>query len=336
MSHPVSTQPSTPVTLDNSLLARARSIIDIEIEALEQLKHQLDEQFLQAIDLLEACTGRVIVTGMGKSGIIGKKIAATLSSTGTPAYFLHPAEGSHGDLGVMMRGDTILAISNSGETPEILNILPTIKRFGLPLIAMTGKLDSTLAQRSDVVLSIAVKQEACPLGLAPTASTTATLALGDTLAVTLLERKGFTEEDFAVFHPAGALGKRLLLRVEDLMQQGDDLPIVPLQTSFLDALLVMSAKKLGMTLVIDDNGILAGILTDGDVRRALMQYPDAHQIPLQTVMTKNPKTIEADALAVSALRLMEEHKITVLSVPTSDGKPHGVLHLHDILKTGIS
>lgn len=343
MSQPVS-QPASPVaapipqqpTGQDILLAKARGIVDIEIQALEDLKSQLDEQFVKAVEMIEACPGRVIITGMGKSGLIGKKIAATLSSTGTPSYFLHPAEGSHGDLGTLMKQDIVIAISNSGESPEILNILPLLKRFGVPLIAMTGKLNSTLAQQSDVVLNIAVRQEACPLGLAPTASTTATLALGDTLAVVLLERRGFSEEDFAMFHPAGSLGKRLLLKVKDLMHQGDALPVVPLDTPFLDALMEVSLKKLGMAIVVDNTGCMQGILTDGDVRRALSKFENPRTIQLTDIITRSPKLVEPDDLAVSALRLMEEHKITVLVSCDANNRPIGAVHLHDILKTGIS
>ncbi len=320
----------------DALLARARGIVDIEIQALEDLKAQLNEQFIQAVELIEACKGRVIVTGMGKSGLIGKKIAATLSSTGTPSYFLHPAEGSHGDLGMLMKQDVVIAISNSGETPEILGILPLVKRFGVPLIGMTGKASSTLAQQSDLVLNIAVRQEACPLGLAPTASTTATLALGDTLAVVLLERRNFSEEDFALFHPAGNLGKRLLLRVEDVMHTGAQLPVVSVATPFLEALMEVSSKKLGMAIVVDESGVMLGVLTDGDVRRALTRFSDPRTIPLAEVITRSPKQVERDELAVTALRRMEEHKITVLVSCSPEGKPMGVVHMHDILKTGIS
>lgn len=328
-------QPGQPSSGD-VLLSKARAIVDIEIQALEDLKAQLDAQFVRAVDLMETCKGRVIITGMGKSGLIGKKIAATLSSTGTPAYFLHPAEGSHGDLGMMMKQDVVIAISNSGETPEILGILPLVKRFGVPLIGMTGKANSTLAQQSDVVLNIAVRQEACPLGLAPTASTTATLALGDTLAVVLLERRGFSEEDFAMFHPAGNLGKRLLLKAQDVMHSGIALPLVSVNTPFLEALMEVSSKKLGMAIVLDEAGRMQGVLTDGDVRRALTRFSDPREIPLVDVMTRSPKLVAPDELAVTALRRMEEHKITVLVSCTPDGKPLGVVHLHDILKTGIS
>ncbi len=320
----------------SSLLDRAKNTIDIEIEALHDLKTQLDKNFVQAIQQIERIKGRVIITGMGKSGLVGKKIAATLSSTGTPALFLHPAEGTHGDLGAIMAEDIVIGISNSGETPEILGVLPLVKRFGIPLIAMTGNLNSTLAKRSDAVLNIAVKQEACPMGLAPTASTTATMALGDALAIVLLERKGFTPEDFALFHPAGALGKRLLLKVEDVMHTDEAIPAVNNQTPFLDALAEINTKRLGFTLVLDNSQSILGILTDGDVRRALSQGLDLKTTPITRIMTQSPKTIQADALAVSALRKMEEHKIMMLIITDAEGTSRGVVHMHDILKTGIT
>ena len=338
---PIPKSAPASATEAQTLLLRARGVIDVEIEALEGIKSRLDKGFEQSIGLIEAATnpstgGRVIVTGMGKSGLIGKKIAATLSSTGTPAYFLHPAEGSHGDLGLVSKNDVVLAISNSGETPEILGILPLIKRLGLPMIAMTGKPASTLGQQSEAILDISVVREACPLTLAPTASTTATLAMGDALAVVLLERKNFTPDDFALFHPAGALGKRLLLRVSDLMHTGEALPVIPLETPFMDALLTMTEKKLGMVILLNATGSMTGILTDGDVRRALMKYPDTRSIVVSEVMTQSPKTIDSAALAVSALRVMEECKITVLVVLNAEQQPQGVVHMHDILKTGIS
>lgn len=334
--NPLESKSVNEVKPDTALLERARSIVDIEIQALEDLKTQMDTDFIRAINRIEACTGRVIITGMGKSGLIGKKIAATLSSTGTPSYFLHPAEGSHGDLGTLMKQDIVIAISNSGETPEILGILPLLKRFGVPLIAMTGKLNSTLAQQSDIVLNIAVRQEACPLGLAPTASTTSTLALGDTLAVVLLERRGFSESDFAMFHPAGNLGKRLLLKVKDVMHAGDSLPLVNLDSPFLDALMEVSLKKMGMAIVVNQNGLVQGILTDGDVRRALTRFDNPRDIRLADVMTLSPKQIHPEELAVTALRIMEDHKITVLISCSPAGQAIGAVHLHDILKTGIT
>jgi arabinose-5-phosphate isomerase len=332
---------SIPSTLSSeeseAALKHARQVIALEIEGLEAIQQQLNEDFVRAVTLIEHNgVGRVIVTGMGKSGLIGKKIAATLSSTGTPASFLHPAEGSHGDLGSLMRHDIVIAISNSGETPEILSILPLIKRFDVPLIAMTGKTHSTLAQQADCVLNIAVPQEACPLGLAPTTSTTATLALGDALAIVLLERRGFSEDDFALFHPAGNLGKRLLLRVRELIHTGDSLPCLSVNASFLDALVLMSEKKLGVALIVDEAGRMLGILTDGDVRRALMRFDDPRQIPLANILTKNPKKIGLDELAVSALRKMQESQITVLVHCNVDNRPVGVLHLHDLLKAGLS
>jgi arabinose-5-phosphate isomerase len=317
-------------------LDSARSVFDVEIDALKTVRQNLDAHFVQAISLLEKCQGRVVITGMGKSGIIGKKIAATLSSTGTPSLFLHPAEGSHGDLGVLTRQDVVIAISNSGETPEILGILPLIKRFGVSLISMTGKPESTLGQQGDCVLNIAVPREACPLGLAPTASTTATLAMGDALAVTLLERRGFSEEDFALFHPAGSLGKRLLLRVQDLMHTDNTLPLITENTPFLDALVAVSEKKLGVGIITDNQGQMVGILTDGDVRRALTRFEDPRQIPLTDIITRSPKTIEADELAVTALRLMENHQITVLVINNDQQKPIGLIHLHDLLKAGLA
>lgn len=317
------------------ILAQARRVLTVEIEALEGMCARLDGQFETAIALLEACTGRVIVTGMGKSGLIAKKIAATFSSTGTPAYFLHPGEGMHGDLGMMMSNDVVIAISNSGETPELLQVLPVVKRFNLPLIAMTGNPDSTLARRSDVTLDISVEQEACPLNLAPTSSTTASLVMGDALAVVLMERKGFTPNDFAVFHPAGSLGKRLLLTVEEVMHSGDELPMVTLKTAFKEALLEITSKKLGITLVVDELGRTCGVITDGDVRRVLARDLDLSNLLVEQIYTPNPKTIQKDALAATALSVMEQHKITVLVINTPEGYPEGIVHLHDLLRTGI-
>jgi arabinose-5-phosphate isomerase len=323
-----------------SVLEQAKQVLAIERDAIEDLRQSLDDHFSKALQCLLACKGRVIVTGMGKSGHIGKKMAATFSSTGTPAFFLHPAEGSHGDSGVLMRNDVVLALSNSGETPEMLALLPVIKRMGLPIVAMTGKPQSTLAQHSTVHLNVAVQQEACPLGLAPTTSTTVALALGDALAVTLLTQKGFTPDDFALFHPAGSLGKRLLLTVRSVMRTGNNLPSVGLDTPFLEALLVISAHKLGMTLVLDEpQQTLLGILTDGDIRRALMQQADISQLSVQQVMTPQPKTIAVGALAATALQQMESAKITSLVVidPTCGATPApvGVVVMHDLLAAGL-
>jgi arabinose-5-phosphate isomerase len=325
----------TETMLQTDTLAQARRVLAVEIEALEHMKARLDDRFDQAIRLLEACHGRVIVTGMGKSGLIAKKIAATFSSTGTPAYFLHPGEGMHGDLGMMMAGDVVIAISNSGETPELLQILPVVKRFNIPLIGMTGNMNSTLSRRSDVVLDISVDQEACPLNLAPTSSTTTTLVMGDALAVVLMERKGFTPDDFAIFHPAGSLGKRLLLTVEEVMHQGDEIPMVTLDLPFKEALLEITSKKLGVTLVKNEQGYVCGLITDGDIRRVLTRETDIASLSVSDVYTANPKTIHKDALAAAALAVMEQHKITILAVTSPEGTAEGIVHLHDLLQTGI-
>ncbi len=317
-------------------IERVKYVVDVEIAGLHALQRQLTDDVDTALNAMQACTGRVVITGMGKSGLIGKKIAATLSSTGTPAIFLHPAEGSHGDLGTLTKNDVVIAISNSGETPEILAVLPLIKRFNLPLIAMTGKPGSTLGKQASAVLNVAVPQEACSLGLAPTASTTATLAMGDALAVVLLERNGFTSEDFALFHPAGSLGKRLLLRVDNVMHDGDAIPTVTLQTPFVDMLSEMNAKTLGLTLVVDDNGALIGVVTDGDIRRALSTEPNTSTLTVETMMGRAPKTINADALAVEALTLMETHKISALAVVNNANQPVGVIHIHDLIREGIA
>ena len=321
----------------SSPIEQAKQLIDIEIQGLQAIKANLTEDFTKAVSLIENLgVGRVIITGMGKSGLIGKKIAATLSSTGTPASFLHPAEGSHGDLGTLMRHDIVIAISNSGESPEILGILPLIQRFGVPLIAMTANVQSTLGQYADTILNISVPNEGCPLGLAPMASTTATAAMGDALAVALMERRGFSEADFALFHPAGSLGKRLLLRVKELTHMGAELPIATENTSFLEALILMSEKKLGVAIVVDKAGAMLGILTDGDVRRALTRFDDPREIRLLDVLTGNPKTIALDELAVTALRKMQESQITLLVTCDDQNRPLALLHLHDLLKAGLN
>ncbi len=325
-----------PETLSKpNAISLARQVIQEEMDALARLLSNLNGEFERAIDILEQCQGRVVITGMGKSGIIGRKMAATFSSTGTAAYFLHPAEGMHGDLGMMRPGDVVIAISNSGETSELLHVLPVVKHFGLPLIAMTGNPNSTLATRSDVTLDISVSKEACPLNLAPTASTTVSMVMGDALAITLMERKGFSANDFALFHPAGSLGKRLLLTVAEVMHAGEELPVVFLETPFKDALVEITSKKLGMTLVLDEAGKTCGIVTDGDVRRALGKDTDLAQLRVEDVCTWNPKSIHKEALAATALSLMEQHKITVLCVNQPDGVTEGIIHLHDLLKTGI-
>jgi arabinose-5-phosphate isomerase len=289
------------------------------------------------VEIILACSGRVVVTGMGKSGLICQKIAATMASTGTPALFLHPAEGVHGDLGMVARGDVVIAVSNSGETEELTRILPVIKRMALPLIAMAGKPDSTLARAGDVFLDISVKEEACPLQLAPTASTTATLAMGDALAVALLLKRGFREEDFALYHPGGALGKRLLLRVEDLMHGTGAIPVVSLETPLKDALYEISSKKLGITGVVDEKGNLVGVFTDGDLRRTIEKGVELLHRPISEFMNREPKRILSTQLAAKALQRMEEHAITSLFVFTSDDdrRPVGVIHLHDLLRAGV-
>jgi arabinose-5-phosphate isomerase len=320
------------------ILEEAKKVIRIEAEALLALADAINGEFKRAVELILASRGRVVVTGMGKSGLIGQKIASTMASTGTPAFFLHPAEGIHGDLGMIMRGDVVIAISNSGETEEVIRILPVIKRLGASLIAMSGNAGSTLAKAGDVFLDISVKEEACPLGLAPTASTTATLAMGDALAVALLLQRGFKAEDFALFHPGGALGKKLILRVEELMHKGDAVPLVREDTPMRDALFVITSKGLGITGVTDADGGLTGVITDGDLRRALEKGTDFLYNPAGELMKRNPKRIASDDLAASALQQMEEFSITSLFVfsDESGDRPVGVIHLHDLLKAGIA
>jgi len=319
------------------ILDAARKVIQIEAEAVQALAARLDDRFAKAVELILACSGRVVVTGMGKSGLICQKVAATMASTGTPTIFLHPAEGVHGDLGMLMKGDVVIAVSNSGETEEITRILPIIKRMGLPLIAMAGNSGSTLARAGDVFLDISIKEEACPLQLAPTASTTVTLAMGDALAVALLLQRGFQEEDFALFHPGGALGKRLLLRVEDLMHSGDAVPTVNAGTPLKDALYEISSKKLGITGIVDEQGVLIGVFTDGDLRRNIEQGIEVLNRPICELVVGKPKRILRTNLAAKSLQRMEEHQITSLFVFESEEglKPIGIIHLHDLLKAGV-
>lgn len=320
----------------NSINELAKDVLDIEAKAILRLKNNIGDDFDKAVDILYNCKGRVIVTGMGKSGLIGKKIAATMSSTGTPAYFLHPAESTHGDSGVITRNDVIIAISNSGETQELLNLLPLIKRFGCEMIGMTGNLNSTLAKTSEVTLDISVEREACPLGKAPTASTTATLAMGDALAVCLMEKKGFTKEDFLMYHPSGKLGKGLTYKVRDLMITGDKMPIVSDDETFTDVINTISEYKLGMAMVVDSDRKLSGVLTDGDIRRTVIKYHDISKLRIKDVMTSNPKRITSDAYAASALNLMEKFSITALAVVDENNVPVGVIHVHDLLRAGVA
>ncbi|RRW18546.1 KpsF/GutQ family sugar-phosphate isomerase [Stutzerimonas stutzeri] len=319
----------------SQLIETAQRTIRLEIEAVEQLNARIDASFVKACDLILACKGRVVVVGMGKSGHIGRKIAATLASTGTAAFFVHPAEASHGDMGMITQDDVVLALSNSGTTSEIVTLLPLIKRLGITLISMTGNPNSVLAKAAAVNLDASVAIEACPLNLAPTSSTTASLVLGDALAIALLEARGFTAEDFAFSHPGGALGRRLLLKVEHVMHTGERLPRVPRGTSLRDALLEMTQKGLGMTVIVETDGRLAGIFTDGDLRRALDKGVDVRQTLIDEVMTVHGKTANAEMLAAEALKIMEDHKISSLVVIDEQELPIGALNMHDLLRAGV-
>jgi arabinose-5-phosphate isomerase len=321
--------------MSNQYRTAALRAIEIEKSAIEALMDRIDDDFERACSVIMDCSGRVVVTGMGKSGHIGNKIAATLASTGTPAFFVHPGEASHGDLGMITSQDVVLAISNSGNTSEVLTILPLIKRMGAPLISMTGNAGSTLAREAVANLDISVAEEACPLGLAPTSSTTATLVMGDALAVALLEARGFSAEDFALSHPGGTLGRRLLLRVSDIMHTGDQLPRVREDTTLGAALLEISRKGLGMTTVVSRDGDLVGIFTDGDLRRSLDKSLDIHNTMIRDVMTRNGKTIEAHHLAAEALNIMEEMKINALPVTDEQDRLVGAINMHDLLRAGV-
>ncbi len=320
---------------NEELLALAGEVLEIEARAVDGLRARLDDAFVAACRLCLDTPGRIVVTGMGKSGHISGKIAATLASTGTPAFFMHPGEASHGDLGMITAQDVLLAVSNSGETEEVITILPLVKRMGASLITMTGNPGSTLAEAADVHLDVSVSEEACPLNLAPTASTTATLAMGDALAVALLKLRGFTAEDFALSHPSGSLGKRLILRVTDVMRTGSDMPAVAPGVKLTDGLLEMTQKGLGMTAVIDDQDRIAGIFTDGDLRRALDAGVDVHKTTMDEVMHSECTTISANVLAVEAVLLMEENKITALLVIDDDRRLVGALNVHDLFRAGI-
>lgn len=319
----------------NNFTEQARRVLEIEARAVQDLIPRLDSRFAQACELCLACAGRVVVTGMGKSGHVGGKIAATLASTGTPAFFVHPGEASHGDVGMITPKDLVVAVSNSGETAEIVTILPLLKRMGVELITLTGKSDSTLAEAATVNLDIAVDEEACPLNLSPTASTTAALAMGDALAVALLESRGFTREDFARSHPGGTLGRRLLLLVGDLMHTGEEVPKVAADTLLADGLIEMTAKGLGITAIVDASGNLEGVYTDGDLRRTLDNPVDVHATTMREVMTKNPKTVNPKLLAAEAVRLLEQHQITSLIVVDDDSSVVGALNVHDLFRAGV-
>ena len=317
------------------LISLGKAVIQTEADAVTDLLPRIDENFAEACNYMLRCKGRIVVTGMGKSGHIGNKIAATLASTGSPSFFVHPGEASHGDLGMITPQDVVLAMSNSGETGELVTIVPIIKRLGVPLISMTGNPDSTLAREADVALDISVRKEACPLGLAPTASTTATLAMGDALAVALLEARGFTEEDFARSHPGGSLGRRLLVHVNDIMHTGDRIPSVDINATLPETLMEMTDKALGMTAVLDQSGTLQGIYTDGDLRRTLDQQIDIHTAKVVDVMRKGCVTVEPQMLAAEALQLMQERKINALLVVNQDNLLVGALNMHDMLRAGV-
>jgi len=319
------------------MIEEARRVLRVEAQSILDLVERIDEKFSKAVEILYHCKGRVVLMGMGKSGLVGRKIASTLASTGTPAFFLHPAEGLNGDFGMLAKDDVVVAISNSGETREIIEVLSLIKRYGNRLIAFTGNPKSTLARAGDVCLDVHVREEACPLGLVPTASTTATLALGDALALTLMEKRGFEKEDFALLHPGGVLGKRLLLKVEDLMHVGEAFPRVTECALMKDVIFEITSKRLGVTAVCDEQGHLVGVITDGDLRRALEKFNDLLNREASEVMTRNPKWIEREALAARAVHRMEEYSITSLFVfnTSDDGVPVGIIHLHDLLKAGV-
>ena len=334
MTLPVSKPPHVEQTSARALKL-AREVIEIEAEGVMGLIERLDDGFVRAHAAILRCKGRVVVRGMGKSGHIGSKIAATLASTGTPAFFMHPAEASHGDLGMITGEDVVIALSNSGETSEIAVILPALKRRGVTIIAMTGNPESTLAREADIHLNAGVEKEACPLNLAPTTSTTAALALGDALAVALLDARGFRPEDFATHHPGGALGRRLLVHVEDIMRTGDDLPMVHRDARLSDALMEMSKKGLGMTAVVDDDMHVLGVFTDGDLRRSLKNNIDLRTTPIESVMTRNPRTIGPRRLAAEAAQMMQAQKVLVMLVADDEKRLVGAFNMHELLRAGV-
>jgi len=316
-------------------LKKAREVIRKEAKAIASLEGKLTKEFSRAVDLILNCRGRVIVTGMGKSGIICKKIAATLTSTGISAIFLHPAEGIHGDLGLVQKSDIVIAITKSGETDELYQLIPLFKRLGVPIITLTGNTKSPVAEKSDVVIDVSVDEEACPNNLIPTSSTTAALVMGDALAMALLEKRGFSSHDFALLHPGGNLGKRLLLKVSDIMHTGSKVPIVNQRASMKEVILEMTSKRFGSTAVVDGKGKLVGIFTDGDLRRLVERTEEIFGLKAKDAMTKNPKTIDAEELAAKALNQMENYKITCLIVVDRKRTPVGIVHMHDLLEAGV-
>ncbi len=319
----------------NTAIKRGQQVVRIEAEAVAALEQRIGEPFARAVDIIHSCSGRVVISGVGKSGIIARKIVATLNSTGTPALFLHPSDALHGDLGMVRKEDVAVLVSKSGDTIELRNLLPMLKRIGVPIIALLGTMGSKLAEASDIVLDVSVKEEACPYDLAPTSSTTATLVLGDALSMALLDRRQFTEEEFALYHPGGTLGKRLLLKIEELMVSGDAVPKVNIDIPIRDAILEMTSKRLGATCVVDGNNTLLGIITDGDLRRLLQRTTDVTHITAGMVMTKHPKTITREILAAVALQEMEAHNIMQLIVVDAGLHPVGIVHLHDLVKAGL-
>jgi arabinose-5-phosphate isomerase len=319
-----------------NLIDAAKKVLTIEALSIQELKDRINEDFIRAVEIIHNSKGRVVITGIGKSGLVGRKIAATLASTGTPSFFMHPAEASHGDLGMVTEDDVVIAISNSGETEEILRLIPYLKYFNVKIIALTGNPQSTLAKQADVVLDVSVKEEACPFGFIPTASTTVTMAMGDAIAVALIMRNGFKKEDFAIFHPGGSLGRRMLTKVKDLMHTGEEVPVAYPDTLMLDAVLEISSKRLGVVVIVDENKRILGIITDGDVRRGVHRWgKELFELKASQIMTKNPKTINEEELAAVALSTMQKYSITSLVVPANDGTLKGLIHIHDILKKGI-
>ncbi|MEE9187459.1 MAG: KpsF/GutQ family sugar-phosphate isomerase [Bacteroidota bacterium] len=323
------------MTESEKSIQKAKEVVRIEARAIADLESKIGPEFARAVDILFQCKGRVIVTGMGKSGIVAQKIVATMNSTGTPAVFLHPSDAVHGDLGMVRKEDVVICISKSGDTDEVSQLVPMFKRIGVPIVSMVGRVDSRLARGSEIRLDISVREEACPHDLAPTTSTTVTLAMGDALAVALLERRNFSKEEFALFHPGGNLGKRLLIKAEEMMVTGPDVPIVKGSVPLKEAILEMTSKRLGATCVVDDDGILVGIVTDGDLRRLLQKATDVSRLTAEGPMTHHPKTITKDALAAIALQEMESYNITQLVVVDEHHVPIGMIHIHDLVKAGL-